>query len=51
VPAGSRLRARFRLLAFEPLADGAQLVVEATLEREGGGKPVCIAEMVSRHHR
>ena len=51
VPAGSRLRARFRLLAFEPLADGAQLIIEATIEREGGGKPVCIAEMVSRHHR
>ena len=51
VPAGSRLRARFRLLAFEPLADGAQLIVEGTIEREGGGKPVCIAEMVSRHHR
>jgi acyl dehydratase len=50
VPAGSRLRARFRLLAFEPLADGAQLIVEGTIEREGGGKPVCIAEMVSRHH-
>jgi acyl dehydratase len=51
VPAGSRLRARFLLLAFEPLADGAQLIIEATIEREGGGKPVCIAEMVSRHHR
>jgi acyl dehydratase len=51
VPAGSRLRARFRLSAFEPLPDGAQLIVEATIEREGGGKPVCIAEMVSRHHR
>lgn len=51
VPVGSRLRARFKLLAFEPLADGAQLIVESTIEREGGGKPVCIAEMVSRHHR
>ncbi len=51
VPVGSRLRARFRLLAFEPLADGAQLIVESMIEREGGGKPVCIAEMVSRHHR
>jgi acyl dehydratase len=51
VPAGSRLRAHFRLLAFEALADGAQLIVEGTIEREGGSKPVCIAEMVSRHHR
>jgi len=50
VPAGSRLRARFALLAFDPLADGAQLIIEATIEREAGGKPVCIAEMVSRHH-
>jgi len=50
VPAGSRIRAHFKLLAFEPLADGAQLTIESTLEREGGDKPVCIAEMVSRHH-
>ncbi len=50
VPAGSRVRARFKLQAFEPLPDGAQLTLEATLEREGGVKPVCVAEIVTRKH-
>ena len=49
VPSGSRLRARFKLLAFEPLPEAAaQLRLEATIEREGGDKPVCVAEMVVR---
>jgi acyl dehydratase len=50
VPVGSRLRARFRLLAYEPLDGGAQLVVEATIEREGSDRPVCVAETVSRRY-
>jgi acyl dehydratase len=52
VPAGSRVRAHFKLLAFEPLPDAgaAQLTLEATIEREGSAKPVCVAELVSRHH-
>jgi acyl dehydratase len=49
VPVGSRLRARFKLLAFEPLADGAaQLTLEASVESEAKAKPVCVAEMVTR---
>ena len=48
LPAGSRVRARIKLLAFEPLAQGAQLTLEATIEREGHAKPVCVAEMVAR---
>ena len=48
VPADSRLRARFKLLAYEPLDGGAQLVVEATIERDGSERPVCVAESVSR---
>ncbi len=50
VPAGSRVRARIKLLAFESLAHGAQLTLEATLEREGHAKPVCVAEMVARKY-
>ena len=41
VPVGSRLRGRFKLLAYEPIAGGAQLTVEVTIEREGADKPVC----------
>lgn len=48
VPVGSRLRARFKLLAYEPLEGGAQLVVEATIERDGADKPVCVAESLTR---
>ena len=50
VPSGSRLRARFRLLRYEPLPGGAQLSVEATVEIEGAGKPACVAETVSRRY-
>ncbi|WP_418316646.1 MaoC family dehydratase [Piscinibacter sakaiensis] len=48
VPVGSRLRGSFKLLAFEPIAGGAQLVVEATIAREGSDKPACIAESITR---
>jgi acyl dehydratase len=48
VRVGSRLRGRFRLLSFEPLPGGAQLVVEATVELEGSDKPACVAESVTR---
>ena len=50
VPSGSRLRGRFRLLAFEPLDGGAQLTVEVTMQREGSAKPVCVAESLSRRY-
>jgi acyl dehydratase len=48
VPVDSRLRGRFKLLSFEPIAGGAQLVVEVTMECEGSTKPVCVAESVTR---
>ena len=50
VPAGSRVRGHFKLMAFEPIAGGAQIVVEVTTEREGHPKPVCVAESVARHY-
>ncbi len=49
VPVGSRLRGRFKLLAFDVIeGGGAQLTVEVSMEREGSSKPVCIAESISR---
>ncbi len=48
VPSGSRLRGRFKLLSYEPIEGGAQMVVEVTMEREGSAKPVCVAESVAR---
>ena len=50
VRAGSRVRGRFKLLSFEPLEGGAQLVVEATVELEHSAKPACVAESVTRRY-
>lgn len=50
VPAGSRLRAQVALQAYEPIGGGAQLTMLVTIEREGGDKPVCVAEAVSRRY-
>ena len=48
VPAGARVRGRFALLGYEPIEQGAQLTVLATVELEGSAKPACVAETVSR---
>ena len=48
VPSGSRLRGRFKLLAYQPIEGGAQITTEVTMEREGSDKPVCVAESVAR---
>lgn len=48
VPSGSRIRARFTVQSVEEVAGGEQGVILATVEREGGDKPVCVAELVLR---
>ena len=50
VPVGSRVRGHFKLMTFESIPGGAQVVVEVTTEREGHAKPVCVAESVMRHY-
>ncbi|MCC7059675.1 MAG: MaoC family dehydratase [Burkholderiaceae bacterium] len=51
VPAGSRLRARFRVASVEDVGNGGlQIVTEVTVEREGSDKPACIAETVARRY-
>ena len=51
VPSGSRVRARFTLQKFEPLADGGiQVTWSALVEREGSDKPVLVAEWLGRHY-
>ncbi len=50
VPAGSRVRARFRLAAAEEVEDGVQAVWSVTVEREGEVKPVLVAEWITRRH-
>ena len=51
VPVGSKLRAHFEILEVSDVEGGIQVVTKGTVEREGGEKPVCVAEMVSRHYR
>ena len=51
VPAGSRIRGRFTLAKFEKIeGNGVHTTWSVTLEREGGDKPVMIAETISRHY-
>jgi acyl dehydratase len=48
LPAGSRIRARVTVASVDDAPGGDQAVVVATIEREGGEKPVCVAEIVLR---
>ena len=48
VPVGSKVRARVTLKEVEEVAGGLQNTLAVTVEREGGDKPVCIAEWVTR---
>ena len=51
VPVGSRLRGRMKLLKCEPIDQGGvQMTWETTVEREGGTKPVCVAESMARYY-
>jgi acyl dehydratase len=50
VPVGSRVRGRMKLLSVEDIEGGAQVVWQVTMEREGGEKPVCIAESITRRY-
>ena len=51
VPAGAKIRGRFTLAKYEKIdGNGVQTTWTATIEREGGDKPVCIAETISRHY-
>jgi acyl dehydratase len=50
VPAGAKIRGRFTLAKFEKLDGGVQTTWSVTVEREGGDKPVMVAETISRHY-
>ena len=50
VPVGSKVRASVTLKNVEEVAGGLQLTQLVTIEREGGDKPVCIAEWVVRQY-
>lgn len=50
LPVGSRVRGLVHLKAVEDIPGGAQLTWVVTIEREGGGKPVCVAEFLVRRY-
>lgn len=49
VPAGSRIRGRFTLAGYDKIEGGVQVTMKVVFEREGGDKPVMIAESIARH--
>ena len=51
VPVGSRVRLTATLTGVEEITGGKQLTFACVIEREGGDKPVCIAEPVYRYYR
>ncbi|HKS99980.1 MAG TPA: MaoC family dehydratase [Rugosimonospora sp.] len=48
VPVGSKIRARGEVLTVDEVEGGVQVTNRVTIEREGGEKPVCVAETVVR---
>jgi acyl dehydratase len=49
VPAGSKIHARAEVLSVEDKGNGwVEVVTRFTVEREGGDKPVCVADNVGR---
>jgi len=50
LPVGSGVRGVIVLQSVEDIPGGAQVVWEVTIEREGGDKPVCVAEFIVRRY-
>jgi acyl dehydratase len=48
LPVGSNVRLTAKVKSVEEIPGGAQTTMEMTLEREGGEKPVCVAETLVR---
>jgi acyl dehydratase len=48
MPTGDKVRMRVKLKDVEDIPGGAQITTELTFEREGGDKPVCVAESLAR---
>ena len=52
VPAGSRLRARVKIVATEDSPNnGLRVTYGVSIEMEGGTRPACVAEVMAIHYR
>jgi len=50
VPVGSKVRLTATLVDVEEVKGGLQLTIGGVIEREGGDKPVCVLESVTRFY-
>jgi len=50
VPVDSRVRAHVEIVSVEDVGAGVQVTSRVTIERDGGDKPVCVAESVARFY-
>ncbi|MGB2711669.1 MAG: MaoC family dehydratase [Conexibacter sp.] len=48
LPVGSKVRMRAAIASVEDVPGGIQMATTLTFEREGGEKPVCVAETLAR---
>ena len=48
VPVGSRIRGGGEVISAEELKGGVQVVVRMTIEIEGGDRPACVIDTISR---
>jgi acyl dehydratase len=48
VPVGSRVRGRAELVACDEVPGGVQTTIRITMEVEGGDKPACVVDSLSR---
>jgi acyl dehydratase len=48
MPVGGRVRMRMELQSVDDIPGGAQITMKLTFEQDGGEKPVCVAESLSR---
>ncbi len=51
VPVGSKVRMRATLSKVDDVSGGLQITITQTFEVEGGEKPVCVAESLTRAYR
>ncbi|MDZ7782586.1 MAG: MaoC family dehydratase [Halioglobus sp.] len=48
VPVGSRIRGHGQIMSVEEVKGGVQVVVRMTIEIEGGERPACVIDTISR---
>ncbi len=50
VTVGSRIRGRGEVISVEPAGGGLQVLVRVTVEIEGGDRPACVVDTLSRFY-